>query len=369
MTAEAVERRCSQCALAKPMSEFYVGRATCKTCVRARCSINAQKRYVPRPHVVSALIPPKDEPAEKACKACGQVQPIASFSLNTGRDKSVVVRRGVCRECCKLRKHAKPPPAEDFRVCTVCGISKPKTDDNFAYLVGRGLWHGSCRDCMNMRERMRRGKRISAKRACTPSLPNTASCWSCSAEKVICKENFHFSPSGRRSGVCLECRANIPVKAKSSSSAHAGRRRVEIEVRTILDPELDAIRKKLAMAPPELESEAERLAFLRGFTRGAAHGAAETEAVEKNQDLVFRIASEARKHTYEDRVSMGYEALLACIRCGVDDRDMIAEQIRKKIKSEKGPEWLRTGMHSFGPDGDFDFIAQLEDHREVIQDE
>jgi hypothetical protein len=186
----------------------------------------------------------------------------------------------------------------------------------------RGIWHGLCRPCRYEEDRIRRRpdaeKRVAWRYSVRPERPKK-----------------HEEP--------------------------------RVEIRTILDPELDHIRKVLAMAPPELSGEADKLAFLRGFMRGAAHGLKETSYIEQHQDLVFRIASELRKHRYEDRVSFGYEALLACSRSGISDRELIANEIREKIQGEKGERWLLTGFHGVGPDGDFDLIAQTEDYRETTE--
>jgi len=82
---------------------------------------------------------------------------------------------------------------------------------------------------------------------------------------------------------------------------------------------LDVVRRAMAEHPPELSSEADTVAYFRGFLAGAQRSSGESYKINSVKDLIHRIAaSEHRKRwrmlSYEDAVSSAYEAVLELIR-------------------------------------------------------
>lgn len=87
-----------------------------------------------------------------------------------------------------------------------------------------------------------------------------------------------------------------------------------------LDRKVDILRRALVEHPPVLGSEAQMLAYFRGFVAGAQRSEHESERFERLKDLCHRIAAERsligrRGHAdYEDNLSAAYEGLLVFLR-------------------------------------------------------
>lgn len=113
-----------------------------------------------------------------------------------------------------------------------------------------------------------------------------------------------------------------------------------------LTPEqMDAMRRALLDAPPTIASEDGLLAYYRGFVAGAKRSGDESERFERYQDIAFRVAAELDRKTrrwdpsnrlsYEDMVSVGYEAVLEILRKQREPaRSMVAQTIRSRIVDE-----------------------------------
>lgn len=295
-----MRKRCSACKAEKERAEFYRG-GQCRECVKARTARNFKARYVASPRAPSSLVPPAGEAPTKVCIACSEEKPADAFYLHQRRDGSVT-RKGRCGACIQARRPSKSAPKTEKR-CNRCGEVKPLTDAHFSWKSGENAkWASVCKPCA----------------------------------AAVARKNYR--------GHCPLIQRHV---------------RPEIEVRHILDPDLDRLRKALAKASRPLLSEEERLAYLRGYFAAQALREREGSAVEAHQDLVFRIASELRRHSYEDRVSLAFEALLECVRSGVVERDELATAIRAKIEATAQERRLVTNQHDCGANGDWDKIAEI----------
>ncbi len=136
--------------------------------------------------------------------------------------------------------------------------------------------------------------------------------------------------------------------------------------------QMDAMRRALIDEPPAIASEDGLLAYYRGFVAGAKRSQEESERFGRYQDIAFRVAAEldrktrrwdpSNRLTYEDMVSVGYEAVLEILRKAKDpERSMVAQTIRGRIIDEArrrfgsasragGPARLVTGALE-GEDG------------------
>lgn len=116
---------------------------------------------------------------------------------------------------------------------------------------------------------------------------------------------------------------------------------------------LDAVRRALVERPPVIEDDSAAVAYFRGFLAGAGRAQSEAQDVEELKDLVFRIAAEEdsrmrswlpeRRLSYEDMVSIGYEALLECLRKKRKDRGLVATAIRRRFQDEARERFGRGG--------------------------
>ncbi len=112
------------------------------------------------------------------------------------------------------------------------------------------------------------------------------------------------------------------------------------------DPDrIDALRKALVAAPPTLAGEDALLAYWRGYLAGARRGEEESERFRRYQDIAYRVAAEldakqrridpTNRLSYEDMVSVGYEAALEVLRRQKEPaRAVVAQAIRRRIVDE-----------------------------------
>lgn len=98
-------RRCTKCAVDKPLSEFsraprgkHGRKASCKACDASRHAA----QYIPRPRGPRREPLPLDTP--KACRKCGVTKTLADFSLSRKATETAnAVYRSDCKECCSTR--------------------------------------------------------------------------------------------------------------------------------------------------------------------------------------------------------------------------------------------------------------------------
>lgn len=169
--------------------------------------------------------------------------------------------------------------AQALRRCRVCGEERPATRDHFRTYAGKRALGTMCRACDV--------KRAAQWRAKNP-------------EKTAEHRRARQRVLRERS------RALKALEGKASPD------------------EIDTLRRALAENPPGLTSEGERLAYFRGFLAACKRSKDEESRLLAFQDLVFRIASELaakRRHwqeterfSYEEMVSIGYEAVLEVVR-------------------------------------------------------
>lgn len=99
----------------------------------------------------------------------------------------------------------------------------------------------------------------------------------------------------------------------------------------------------MATSPPDIATDEERLAYYRGYLAGTGRQEYEGARFAIYQDLVFRIAAEQDRRagrrsarlSYEDMVSLGYEAVLEVLRKKRDvERSAVAACIRRRLIDE-----------------------------------
>jgi RNA polymerase sigma factor (sigma-70 family) len=249
----------------------------------------------------------------------------------------------------------------------------------------------------NRRSRLERGHALRVGRPCLNRRPpeeGLRRCRDCNEErdiklfKVVKKKG---SGSAWRSHRCRECDNRIlrdwekanPERVRATNQRRNKKIVAALKLARALgesDPStLDALRRSLVEKPPEITDDEPALAYFRGYLSGVGRSKRESEDVEEYKDLVFRIAAEknarmgklspSRRISYEDMVSVGYEALLECLRSNKRERPLIAVAIRRRLIDEYRRQFGRyadrlsvagaTNFQDCGEDGDVDMLAQV----------
>lgn len=141
--------------------------------------------------------------------------------------------------------------------------------------------------------------------------------------------------------------------------------------------EIDAARKAMAEDPPGITTEGEHLAYYRGFLAGSRRTRDESERFQKYQDIAFRVAAELdakwrglsadRRLSYEDLVSIGYEAVLEVLRKKTEPpRAVVAQAIRRRIvdnirevAGKQGQKIIRTMSAVMGDEGEAELAVLM----------
>lgn len=120
---------------------------------------------------------------------------------------------------------------------------------------------------------------------------------------------------------------------------------------------LDALRRAMVETPPPLSGDDALLAYWRGYVSGAQRAKNESERFQQYQDIAFRVAAELdgkwrnvsadRRLSYEDLVSIGYEAILEVLRKKADPpRAVVGQAIRRRIVDAVRDQAGRHGQKS-----------------------
>lgn len=211
---------------------------------------------------------------------------------------------------------------------------------------------------------------------CLTPIPETLrrACAVCKVEKDLAA--FKKIKGGRwRTHKCLDCfhagekvyresnRERIAVQQVKHRKRVTAMRKAFRSWRDRIPEEIDAARRALSEHPPELTGDGEMLAYFRGFMAASKRGAEENERLASYQDLIFRIAAEEEKRwrsvthklSYEDMISLGYEAVLHQLRLKRDvSRGVMAHQIRLRFADEARERFGRAG---FGTRGKLDVLG------------
>ncbi len=238
--------------------------------------------------------------------------------------------------------------------CSVCKQTLPIS--LFRWIEKRSdgrkpCWTSYCKPCEAKRQSERRAKVPDD--APKPPKPERGTCIRCDRE--VPGEEFIYvktSAAFRLRRECRKCRSD-DAKAWRENNKERARERArryhkELRARASLvrenTPNVDVLRKALVEQPVGMQSEAELVAYFRGFVAGAKRESHESGRFERLKDLVHRIAAEsntARGIGYEDAVSYGYEGLLVFLRKRVPskneehERRLAAQAIRWAITDAK----------------------------------